>query len=229
MPIHSTGVPNARMTLPPLAVTAYRSSPSSSGVRAPWVNLPVSPSGMPLARVSAFIAWIVSATFACCTSSLNHRSPWCSSPCIMVSTWGGPRRKCSPSCLVSGLIPAVDDLHLCETAVHEQLRSGDIPGGCVGETWAHRVHGGHWRRHTEAASRHRGHGLPRTRGQRDSHSDRQRRPLTASTRTTACRPPECTCRSSDEMVELAEPRSPVVNVHVHRLHVTAAAAEGDAS
>src|SRR5712691_5161189 len=36
MPIHSTGVPNARMTLPPLAVTAYRSSPSSSGVRAPW-------------------------------------------------------------------------------------------------------------------------------------------------------------------------------------------------
>src|SRR2546425_11114062 len=85
MPIHSTGVPNARMTLPPLAVTAYRSSPSSSGVRAPWVNLPVSPSGVPCARVSAFIAWIVSATFACCTSSLNHRSPWCSSPCIMVS------------------------------------------------------------------------------------------------------------------------------------------------
>src|SRR3989441_5948444 len=126
MPIHSTGVPNARMTLPPLAVTAYRSSPSSSGVRAPWVNLPVSPSGMLLARVSAFIAWIVSATFACCTSSLHHRSPWCSSPCIMVSTWGGPQRKCSPSCLVSGLIPAVDDLHLCETAVHEQLRSRDI-------------------------------------------------------------------------------------------------------
>src|SRR5262249_36638428 len=46
IPIHSTGVPNARMTLPPLAVTAYRSSPSSSGVRAPWVNLPVSPSGV---------------------------------------------------------------------------------------------------------------------------------------------------------------------------------------
>src|SRR5438128_3686706 len=85
IPIHSTGVPNARMTLPPLAVTAYRSSPSSSGVRAPWVNLPVSPSGVPWARVSAFIAWIVSATFACCTASLNHRSPWCSSSCIMVS------------------------------------------------------------------------------------------------------------------------------------------------
>jgi len=31
------------------------------------------------------------------------------------------------------------------------------------------------------------------------------------------------------MVELAEPRSSVVNAHVHRLHVTAAAAEGDAS
>ena len=93
---------------------------------APWVNLPVSPSGMPWARVSAFIAWIVSATFACCTASLNHRSPWCSSPCTVVSTWGGPRRKGSPSCLVSGLIPAVDDLHLCETAVHEQLRSRDI-------------------------------------------------------------------------------------------------------
>src|SRR5947209_10984468 len=62
IPIHSTGVPNARLTLPPLAVTAYRSSPSSSGVRAPWVNLPVSPSGVPWARVSAFIAWIVSAT-----------------------------------------------------------------------------------------------------------------------------------------------------------------------
>src|SRR2546426_4385548 len=85
MPIHSTGVPNARMTLPPLAVTAYRSSPSSSGVRAPWVNLPVSPSGVPCARVSAFVAWIVSATVACCTASLNHRSPWCSSSCIMVS------------------------------------------------------------------------------------------------------------------------------------------------
>src|SRR5207253_10647643 len=52
------------------------------------------------------------------------------------------------------------------------------------------IHGGHWRRHTEAASRHRGHGLPRTRGQRDSHSDRERRPLAASTRTTACRPPD---------------------------------------
>src|SRR2546428_531167 len=126
IPIHSTGVPNARMTLPPLAVTAYRSSPSSSVVRAPWVNLPVSPSGMPWARVSAFIAWIVSATFVCCTASLNHRSPWCSSPCIMVSIWSGPRRKCSPSCLVSGLIPAIADLHLCETAVHEQLRSRDI-------------------------------------------------------------------------------------------------------
>src|SRR6516162_2845361 len=62
IPIHSTGVPNARMTLPLLAVTAYRSSPSSSGVRAPWVNLPVSPSGVPCARVSDFIAWIVSAT-----------------------------------------------------------------------------------------------------------------------------------------------------------------------
>src|SRR6267142_231762 len=85
IPIHSTGVPNATMTLPPLAVTAYRSSPSSSGVRAPWVNLPVSPSGVPWARVSAFIAWIVSAPFACCTASLNHRSPWCSSSCIMVS------------------------------------------------------------------------------------------------------------------------------------------------
>src|SRR4029434_2403687 len=85
MPIHSTDVPNARMTLPPLAVTAYRSSPSSSGVRAPWANLPVSPSGVPCARVSAFIAWIVSATVACCTASLNHRSPWCSSSCIMVS------------------------------------------------------------------------------------------------------------------------------------------------
>src|SRR2546430_14481582 len=75
IPIHSTGVPNARMTLPPLAVTAYRSSPSSSGVRAPWMNLPVSPSGVPWARVSAFIAWIVSAIFACCIASLNHRSP----------------------------------------------------------------------------------------------------------------------------------------------------------
>src|SRR5262249_19072341 len=56
-----------------------------SGVRAPWVNLPVSPSGVPWARVSAFIAWIVSAIFACCPASLNHRPPWCSSFCIMVS------------------------------------------------------------------------------------------------------------------------------------------------
>ena len=64
--------------------------------------------------------------FACCIASLNHRAPWCSSPCIMVSIWSGPRRKCSPSCLVSGLIPAIADLHLCETAVHEQLRSRDI-------------------------------------------------------------------------------------------------------
>src|SRR3989441_6038089 len=85
IPIHSTGVPNARMTLPPLAVTANRSWPSSSGVRAPWVNLPVSPSGVPWARVSAFIAPIVSTTFACCSASLNHRSPRCSSSCIMVS------------------------------------------------------------------------------------------------------------------------------------------------
>src|SRR5712664_1201929 len=85
IPIHSTGVPNARMTLPPLAVTANRSWPSSSGVRAPWVNLPVSPSGVPWARVSAFIAPIVSTTFACCSASLNHRSPRCSSFCIMVS------------------------------------------------------------------------------------------------------------------------------------------------
>jgi len=39
-----------------------------------------------LARVSAFSAWIVSATFACCTASLNHRSLGVH-PCIMVSTW----------------------------------------------------------------------------------------------------------------------------------------------
>jgi hypothetical protein len=31
------------------------------------------------------------------------------------------------------------------------------------------------------------------------------------------------------MVELTEPRSSVVNMHIHRLRVTAAAAESDAS
>src|SRR5215510_4519648 len=121
IPIHSTFVPNARMTLPPLAVTAYQSSPSSSGVRALWVNVPVSPSGVHWAGVYAFIAWIVSAVFACFIASLNHRSPWCSSPCIMVSVRAirgvGFRRQ---RCL--GAHSAIDGLHLCETAIHEQLR-----------------------------------------------------------------------------------------------------------
>src|SRR3989475_11095740 len=110
------------MTLPPPAVTAYRSSPSSSGVRAPWVNLPVSPSGVPWARVSAFIAWIVSATFACCTASLNHRSPWCSSSCIMVSIRARSLDVSSVDAKASGGLR----LHLCETALHEQLRCREI-------------------------------------------------------------------------------------------------------
>src|SRR5262245_24189534 len=126
IPIHSTGVPNARMTLPPLVVTAYLSSPSSSGVRAPWVNLPVSPSGVPWARVSAFIAWIVSDTFACCTTSLNHRSPSYSSSCIMVSIRAGSLELLGRALQRRAKASGGLRLHLCETALHEQLRSCDI-------------------------------------------------------------------------------------------------------
>jgi len=72
--------------LAPLAVTAYRSSPLvrlGSG-RHGWIRQS-HPAGVPWARVSAFIAWIVSAVFACCIASFEPPVPWCSSPCIMVS------------------------------------------------------------------------------------------------------------------------------------------------